>query len=496
MMKGKKFLATLLVSIMLLTNAVPVMAEEMEETVSGQEMVENEEQKQMTVEKDVVLKAEDGYGLEKYDIDYNAEYYIYNRALDLFLTNKGTYVLGEKFTGENDQIWTAIDYKPNFGDDEYYTYILIRSKADGNYIVWDDNEFCAKMGNSLTTKSVSELYSIYYNFENNQKGQATGYENATMIAPWAASPTNWLAAAGLNNNIFSIVDYNMEYVVDYSNERYYSDLEYPVIDGLQVFEFIDVSTYQIRKGNINQNAGVEEFVSRMYTVVLEREAEMAGLNDWVGQLRNQTIDGAGIANGFINSKEFLNKNLNNDDYVRVLYAAFFDREPDEEGRQYWLNKLSTGVNRTEILSGFVNSEEFSNLCDTFGIARGTMRADGTSRYNTGVRNFCERMYTKALDRTGETMGIEYWADLINTGVATPKDVAKSFFNSEEFLNRNLCDADYVDVLYQTFLGRPSEVEGKIYWILKLHHGGMTREQVLESFAASQEFSNIMAEYGF
>lgn len=499
----KKVFAVVLTSIMLLINAATVMAEELDETVSGQEIVENGDVEQESVDGNVELKAEDGFGLEKYDINYNSEYYIYNRALDLFLTNDGSCVSGKQFTGERNQIWNVTEYKPNFGDDENYTYVLIQSEADGKYIVWDDNEFVAKMDSDLTikNKNVLELYSLYYDFESNKNGWATGYINAVVIAPWAASPSNWYAAAGLNNNRFAIVDYNIEYAAYYghhSSDDYekYPDLEYAVVDSLQIFEFIDVSTYQNTKVNTVQNAGVEDFVSRMYTVALNREAETEGLNDWVGQLRNHTIDGAGIANGFINSREFLNKNLSNDDFVRVLYATFFDREPDEAGMQDWLNRLNTGVSRTEVLSGFVNSEEFSNLCDTFGIARGTMRADGTSRYNAGVRNFCQRMYTKALDRSGETTGIEYWANLINTGAATPKDVAKSFFNSEEFLNRNLCDADYVDVLYQTFMGRPSEIEGKIYWIQKLHHGGMTREQVAESFAASQEFSNIMAEYGF
>lgn len=501
----KKVFAAVLTSIMLLMNAATVMAEELDETVSGQEIVENGDVGQESIEGDAQLKAEDGYGLVKYNINCSAEYYIYNRALDKFLTNKDNYISGEEFTGNSDQIWVLEDNDNMNGADGFCC--KIKSKIDGRYIIWDDTNYVAKLGDVAQQKSICELYSLYYNFldtvydEVNDKFEfsgerkTTGYANAVLIAPWSSSPTQSSpAAAGLHDNLLSIVGYSHKFV---SEDDYdWENLNYPVVDSLQVFEFIDASTYQNKKVNTSQNAGVEDFVSRMYTVALDREAETEGFNDWVGQLRNHTIDGAGIANGFINSREFLNKDLSNDDFVRVLYATFFDREPDEAGMQDWLNRLNTGVSRTEVLSGFVNSEEFSNLCDTFGIARGTMQADGTSRYNIGVRNFCERMYTKALDRSGETMGIEYWANLINTGAATPKDVAKSFFNSEEFLNRNLCDADYVDVLYQTFMGRPSEIEGKIYWIQKLHHGGMTREQVAESFAASQEFSNIMAEYGF
>ena len=110
----KKVFAAVLTSIMLLINAATVMAEELDETVSGQEIVENRDVEQESVDGNVELKAEDGFGLDKYNIDYNAEYYIYNRALDLFLTNDGSCVSGKQFTGERNQIWNVTEYKPNF----------------------------------------------------------------------------------------------------------------------------------------------------------------------------------------------------------------------------------------------------------------------------------------------------------------------------------------------------------------------------------------------
>ena len=244
----------------------------------------------------------------------------------------------------------------------------------------------------------------------------------------------------------------------------------------------------------NAKTQIESFVKRMYTVALSREAEAAGLNDWSSKLSNQEIDGAGIANGFINSAEFKNRNLNNNDYLDVLYRTFFDREADAGGKAYWLGKLQKGISRTEVLSGFVNSQEFSNLCDRFGIARGTMQANGSSIYRPGVRGYVLRMYTKALNRDGETVGVEDWTNRINTKVMSPETVAKSFFSSQEFINRNLNNADYVETLYQTFMDRASDAGGKQYWINKLN-SGMSRRQVLEGFSRSEEFSKIMKRYG-
>ena len=239
---------------------------------------------------------------------------------------------------------------------------------------------------------------------------------------------------------------------------------------------------------------IESFVKRMYTVVLSREAENSGLIDWSSRLSKQEIDGAGIANGFINSTEFKHKNLNDNDYLDVLYRTFFNREADAGGKAYWLNHLTNGTSRTEVLSGFVNSQEFSEICDQYGIARGTMQTDGTSIYKPGVRNYVLRMYTKALNRNGETVGVEDWTNRINTKIMSPEIVAKSFFNSQEFINRNLNNADYVETLYQTFMDRASDASGKQYWIDQLNNG-MSRQQVLEGFSRSVEFSEIMRKYG-
>lgn len=241
-------------------------------------------------------------------------------------------------------------------------------------------------------------------------------------------------------------------------------------------------------------AQIRAFVSRMYTVALGREAEQKGLDDWSEQLINHTNDGAGLARGFICSAEFTNKNLSNDAYVNTLYKTFFDREPDEGGKANWLSALNGGTSRNEVLAGFVNSLEFANLCDKYGIARGTLESDGSSIYNAGVRNFVLRMYTKCLKRDGETVGVEDWSHRINTKEMDPEGVAKSFFSSVEFLNKNLSNEDYVETLYETFMDRASDEGGKADWVNKLN-SGVSRQTVLEGFSRSPEFAKIMAEFG-
>jgi hypothetical protein len=196
------------------------------------------------------------------------------------------------------------------------------------------------------------------------------------------------------------------------------------------------------------------------------------------------------------SEEFTNKNLDDSAYLDVLYGTFFDRAADEGGKSYWQSALASGQSRGYVLAGFVNSDEFTAVCDRYGIERGTMSADGTAQAvnSAKVRSFVERMYTKALNREGEEAGINDWTNRITSGSMSAEDVAKSFFASEEFSNRNLSNDDYVETLYQTFMDRASDAAGKADWVGRLNNGA-DRNEVLEGFSRSEEFAAIMNSYG-
>ena len=267
----------------------------------------------------------------------------------------------------------------------------------------------------------------------------------------------------------------------------YSDTEAEKFAQKKGFKFVSL-------GEAPREEKVKQFVSRMYTVVLNREAEAGGLDYWSQELLNQKQDGAALANGFINSPEFKNRGLSDSNYLDVLYETFFGRIADSDGKNYWLSEMRNGMSRNTVLAGFVNSKEFGAICESYGIARGTMENDGSSIYNAGVHDFVLRNYTKALGRDGEVEGVEYWSHLINTKQKSALDCAMDFFHSKEFMNKNLNDADYVEVLYETYFGRASDVSGKNYWLSMLASGN-SRDWVLSEFAHSPEFKNIMAQYG-
>ncbi len=112
---------------------------------------------------------------------------------------------------------------------------------------------------------------------------------------------------------------------------------------------------------------IESFVKRFYKEVLGRTADAEGLAGWVEKLTSGEGAGADIARGFIFSPEFINQEKSNEDFVKVLYRAFFDREADTAGFSDWTTKLNAGTSREEVLNGFLYSAEFANLAKSYGI---------------------------------------------------------------------------------------------------------------------------------
>ncbi len=239
---------------------------------------------------------------------------------------------------------------------------------------------------------------------------------------------------------------------------------------------------------------VEAFVKRMYTVALNREADEAGVTNWVAALNAGTHDGAGIAEEFVLGEEFAMRGLTDEQYVDTLYRTVFGREADAEGKELWLAVLASGQTRAYVLSNFVNLAEFTILCDLCGIERGVMLSDGTA-VNPRIPQFVERMYTVVLGRDAENEGLYNNVLALVVGALTAEDVAKNFFTSGEYLIKNKDTESHVTDLYAAFMGREADADGLKFWVSCIEQYGMTRDAVLSEFATSAEFKTIAASYG-
>lgn len=239
----------------------------------------------------------------------------------------------------------------------------------------------------------------------------------------------------------------------------------------------------------------ESFVKRLYRYCLGREAEEAGLSDWTRRLESGRENGGEVAAGFFFSDEMRLRNLNDEEFVELLYRVFLARESDEAGKADWVMKLKNGMSRQYVMNGFSASAEFAQICRNCGFGPGSVPTGQMRDKNQQITAFVARMYEKALGRSFDEDGLNDWCGRLINQNWTPYRVAtEGFFHSREFLNQNTTDEEFVKILYRTFLNREYDEEGLYYWLARLALGE-SRDTVIAGFANSREFDDFMAKYG-
>jgi len=105
---------------------------------------------------------------------------------------------------------------------------------------------------------------------------------------------------------------------------------------------------------------------RFYNFILGRDADADGFNIWSKYLEKNSL--ASMAIKFFTGDEYKSRELNNGEFMNILYGALFRRDADVEGFNYWINSLeNNSITRDEIISIFLNSQEFSDISASEGL---------------------------------------------------------------------------------------------------------------------------------
>ena len=243
----------------------------------------------------------------------------------------------------------------------------------------------------------------------------------------------------------------------------------------------------------DKDSGFEDFVERLYTVALSRASEKEGKDYWCELVGNGTLTGADCARFFLTSPEFKGRGLSDEDFLKVLYSTFFDRNAadDPDGFNFWLNSLKT-VGKDTVVEGFINSPEWCDICATYGVRSGALTAKAT-KASKNATAFATRLYTECLGREPEEGGLKYWSLGLTNQELTGSQAAHEFFYCKEFNDHNFDNKELITRMYKTFMGRDPDDEGLNYWLTNMNNG-MTKDQVFNSFVQSQEFTEICASY--
>ena len=105
-----------------------------------------------------------------------------------------------------------------------------------------------------------------------------------------------------------------------------------------------------------------------------------------------------------------------------------------------------------------------------------------------------RLYGGAFDRTPDEGGFRFWTSYLDKN-ASLHTVATEFIRSPEFIARygaSLSNAAFVDALYQNVLSRDGDTGGIAYWNQQLDTKARDRPDVLVQFTQLPEFVGISA----
>lgn len=147
----------------------------------------------------------------------------------------------------------------------------------------------------------------------------------------------------------------------------------------------------------------------------------------------------------------------------------------------------------------------TGIAKYYGLSKRTGSKVGEALYNdsrkpyvseggTNVSDFIALLYERALGRTPKQMEVSYWIQRIEVEQLTGSTLTRRFVNSEEFIGLDYSDEEFIERLYEVYLGRGSDKKGKAHW-LDVLHSGSTRLQVADRIGNSPEFEEICAKYG-
>lgn len=107
-------------------------------------------------------------------------------------------------------------------------------------------------------------------------------------------------------------------------------------------------------------AAQRDSIFRLYRAYFLRNPDNAGLNYWAEKYASGQWTLSAISEFFASSPEFKSRygSLTNAQFVNLIYRNVLGRNPDAGGQSHWVQRLSGGTSRGAVMIGFSESPEF------------------------------------------------------------------------------------------------------------------------------------------
>jgi len=239
--------------------------------------------------------------------------------------------------------------------------------------------------------------------------------------------------------------------------------------------------------------GHKSLVSHYYRTILGRAPDAGGLDFWQRETARLAALGADVneawfamARAFFASAEYQATARDDAEFVSSLYRVFFNREADGDGLAYWTSELRQGLPRDIVLLSFMLSPEFRAFSESvFGPQHARTETLAVMDYYRGLLN-------RLPDDAGYRYWVQRFQAAQCVGAEAIRSeadaITQAFFQGSEYAARERSDTQYVTDLYDAMLRRGGDRQGVAYWIGQLESGARTRDEVRRAFLAAPEFN--------
>lgn len=234
--------------------------------------------------------------------------------------------------------------------------------------------------------------------------------------------------------------------------------------------------------------GAQDVGAKVYTLfsgLLGRAPGLLEIEGWADRLEHGTSL-TSFAEALLASAEGQTRfdATDHGGFIQSLYASVLHRSADFSGLAAWTAFLASGAAPAQAAVGIAFSDEhLAGLAPIFDT--GIFVPDKTSLD-------VARLYYAVLGRAPDAPGLQGWVGAVDAG-AQISDIAGAFLSSDEYeaATTGLDDRQFVQMLYQSVLGRAEDAAGLQVWTGALDRRA-GRTDVAESFTDSLEFQGAYA----
>ncbi len=214
---------------------------------------------------------------------------------------------------------------------------------------------------------------------------------------------------------------------------------------------------------------LDKFVGNIYGIIFNREADEEGKNYWINQVLDENIGVLDLLNQILDQPEFEELNISNEEFINKNYELLLNREADQEGFEYWSGILGDNTSKNERLSlinEMAHSEEFMGEINNLGILFKKYKQEPTvePEKRSDLDEFISDAYTYLLGRDYDYEGFNYWKNQLTSQSKGAIDLINEFIKLDEFKSRNLSDRQFISEIYQVLFNREADSDGLNYWI--------------------------------